>query len=157
MSGSESGDERLNRGFNARLMAAEASLLSPFVSPLVSPFRHVLLGRGAHTLAALVAELGTAGTAGDKEGTPGDSEGTRGDGMGTRGDSMETAGDKEGTPGDSEGTRGDGMGTRGDSMETVALGDTRGQRADLGGGPGDGPAPSFASAAFIGCDRNWGQ
>ncbi|XP_068855051.1 transferrin receptor protein 2 [Aphelocoma coerulescens] len=62
MSGSDSSNERLNRGFNARLMAAEASLLSPFVSPLVTPFRHVLLGRGGHTLPALVAELGTAGT-----------------------------------------------------------------------------------------------
>ncbi|XP_071276434.1 LOW QUALITY PROTEIN: transferrin receptor protein 2-like [Agelaius tricolor] len=48
---------------------AEASLLSPFVSPLVSPFRHILLGRGGHTLAALVAELGTAG---DSKGTAGD-------------------------------------------------------------------------------------
>ncbi|XP_014117737.1 PREDICTED: transferrin receptor protein 2 [Pseudopodoces humilis] len=65
MSGSDSSNERLNRGFNARLMAAEASLLSPFVSPLVTPFRHVLLGRGGHTLPALVAELGTAGTRGD--------------------------------------------------------------------------------------------
>ncbi|XP_030826444.1 transferrin receptor protein 2 [Camarhynchus parvulus] len=56
---------------------AEASLLSPFVSPLVSPFRHVLLGRGGHTLAALVAELGTA------RGTPGGGTGTPGGGTGT--------------------------------------------------------------------------
>ncbi|XP_030330408.1 transferrin receptor protein 2 isoform X4 [Strigops habroptila] len=61
MAGSEATNERLNRGFNARIMAAEASLLSPFVSPLVTPFRHVLLGRGDHTLPALAAQLGTRG------------------------------------------------------------------------------------------------
>ncbi|CAN8177245.1 unnamed protein product [Coccothraustes coccothraustes] len=153
MSGSDSSNERLNRGFNARLMAAEASLLSPFVSPLVSPFRHVLLGRGGHTLAALVAELGTAqGTPGDTAGTPGDSEGT--------------LGDSTGTPGDSEGTLGDRWpwGPSGSGGPLVTLGDggegTPGW-AELGGGPGDssghGSAPSFASAAFIGRDQNWGQ
>ncbi|XP_069738672.1 transferrin receptor protein 2 [Phaenicophaeus curvirostris] len=58
LAGSDARDERLNRGLNARVMAAEASLLSPFVSPLVSPLRHVLLGRGGHTLGSL---LGTRG------------------------------------------------------------------------------------------------
>ncbi|XP_071656218.1 transferrin receptor protein 2, partial [Patagioenas fasciata] len=66
MAGSEVTNERLNRGFNARIMAAEGSLLSPFVSPLVTPFRHVLLGRGDHTLAALGrGRLGTRGDGGD--------------------------------------------------------------------------------------------
>ncbi|KAM3656028.1 transferrin receptor protein 2 [Ammospiza maritima maritima] len=98
MSGSDGANERLNRGFNARLMAAEASLLSPFVSPLASPFRHVLLGRGKHTLAALVAELGThvqlrlallawtlRGTAGALAGDSGDI-GDIGGGLGDSGD-----------------------------------------------------------------------
>ncbi|XP_057254422.1 transferrin receptor protein 2-like, partial [Pezoporus wallicus] len=64
MAGADASNERLNRGFNARIMAAEASLLSPFVSPLVAPFRHVLLGRGGHTLPALGAQLGPGGGSG---------------------------------------------------------------------------------------------
>ncbi|XP_059728587.1 transferrin receptor protein 2 [Haemorhous mexicanus] len=158
MSGSDGSNERLNRGFNARLMAAEASLLSPFVSPLVSPFRHVLLGQGGHTLAALVAELGTAqGTPGDSTGTPGDSVGTPGDSVGTPGDSTGTPGDSTaahrdtaGTPGDSVGTPGDRVGTLGDSVQlrlallawtlrgtAGALAGDSGDIGDIGGGLGD--------------------
>ncbi|XP_053908677.1 kinesin-like protein KIF1C [Cuculus canorus] len=61
LEGSDARDESLNRHLNARVMAAEASLLSPFVSPLVSPLRHVLLGRGRHTLAALGDAWGHGG------------------------------------------------------------------------------------------------
>ncbi|XP_074387655.1 transferrin receptor protein 2 isoform X2 [Zonotrichia albicollis] len=143
MSGSDGANERLNRGFNARLMAAEASLLSPFVSPLVSPFRHVLLGRGGHTLAALVAELGTQrGTPGDNEGTPGDNVGTPGDNVGTAGDKLGTRGnstrthrDSEGTLGNSQGTPGDNEGTPGDNVGTP--GDHEGTPRDNEGTPGD--------------------
>lgn len=35
----------------------EANLLSPYVSPTSSPFRHILLGTGKHTLSALVKHL----------------------------------------------------------------------------------------------------
>ena len=31
----------------------EHTLLSPYVSPVETPFRHVLLGRGSHTLASI--------------------------------------------------------------------------------------------------------
>ena len=31
----------------------ESSLLSPYVSPIETPFRHLLLGRGSHTLASI--------------------------------------------------------------------------------------------------------
>ena len=31
----------------------EHTLLSPFVSPVETPFRHLLLGRGSHTLASI--------------------------------------------------------------------------------------------------------
>ncbi|XP_051990199.1 transferrin receptor protein 1-like [Xyrauchen texanus] len=45
------------RIINNRIMRVEGSLLSPFVSPRESPFRHILLGSGSHTLAALVDHL----------------------------------------------------------------------------------------------------
>lgn len=35
----------------------EGSLLSPYVSPRESPFRHIMLGSGSHTLADLVDHL----------------------------------------------------------------------------------------------------
>ncbi|XP_062384430.1 transferrin receptor 1a [Sardina pilchardus] len=45
------------RLLNDRLMRVEANLLSPYVSPIDSPFRHILLGSGQHTLSALVENL----------------------------------------------------------------------------------------------------
>ncbi|XP_068034178.1 transferrin receptor protein 2 [Anomalospiza imberbis] len=136
MSGSDSSNERLNRGFNARLMAAEASLLSPFVSPLVTPFRHVLLGRGGHTLPALVAELGTAGTP-VTAGTHGDS-GDSGDGSDS-GDSGHLrlallAWTLRGTAGALAGDSGDlgDMGGAGDSGDCGDMG-RAGDRGDIGG------------------------
>ncbi|KAM6953380.1 transferrin receptor 1b [Aplochiton taeniatus] len=44
------------RALNDRIMAVEHHLLSPYVSLTDVPFRHLLLGHGAHTLAA-IAEL----------------------------------------------------------------------------------------------------
>ncbi|TNN45031.1 Transferrin receptor protein 1 [Liparis tanakae] len=46
-------DVEAARILNDRLMTVEHSLLSPYVSPLETPFRHILLGRGAHTLASV--------------------------------------------------------------------------------------------------------
>ncbi|XP_061614053.1 transferrin receptor 1b [Phyllopteryx taeniolatus] len=46
-------DERSCRRINEKLMSVERNLLSPYVSPVDTPFRHLLLGRGKHTLAAL--------------------------------------------------------------------------------------------------------
>ncbi|XP_073704892.1 transferrin receptor 1a [Garra rufa] len=45
------------RIINNRIMRVEGSLLSPYVSPRQSLFRHILLGSGPHTLAALVDHL----------------------------------------------------------------------------------------------------
>ncbi|CAL8312928.1 unnamed protein product [Merluccius merluccius] len=42
------------RVLNDRIMAMEHCFLSPYVSPQVSPFRHILAGRGNHTLAAIL-------------------------------------------------------------------------------------------------------
>ncbi|XP_070709410.1 transferrin receptor 1b [Pempheris klunzingeri] len=41
------------RILNDRLMTVEHGLLSPYVSPIETPFRHILLGRGFHTLASI--------------------------------------------------------------------------------------------------------
>ncbi|KAM4606072.1 transferrin receptor protein 2-like [Polymixia lowei] len=41
------------RILNDRIMAVEHTLLSPYVVPQHTPFRHLLLGRGPHTLAAI--------------------------------------------------------------------------------------------------------
>ncbi|XP_075936537.1 transferrin receptor 1b [Anarhichas minor] len=41
------------RILNDRMMSVEHTLLSPYVSPVETPFRHLLLGRGAHTLASI--------------------------------------------------------------------------------------------------------
>ncbi|XP_054445770.1 transferrin receptor protein 2 isoform X3 [Pteronotus mesoamericanus] len=69
---SEGSDERLTRMYNVRIMRAftqgqsltfdlialsaqvEFYFLSQYVSPADSPFRHILLGRGDHTLGALL-------------------------------------------------------------------------------------------------------
>ncbi|XP_072525387.1 transferrin receptor 1a [Salminus brasiliensis] len=45
------------RIINNRIMGVERDLLSPYVSPRVSPFRHILHGSGSHTLGALLAHL----------------------------------------------------------------------------------------------------
>ncbi|XP_074549711.1 transferrin receptor 1b [Halichoeres trimaculatus] len=46
-------DKEACRILNDRIMKVEHSLLSPFVSPVDTPFRHILLGRGPHTLASI--------------------------------------------------------------------------------------------------------
>ncbi|XP_045675425.1 transferrin receptor protein 2 isoform X1 [Phyllostomus hastatus] len=51
---SESSDERLMRMYNVRIMRVEFYFLSQYVSPADSPFRHIFLGRGDHTLGALL-------------------------------------------------------------------------------------------------------
>ncbi|KAG5285607.1 hypothetical protein AALO_G00005320 [Alosa alosa] len=50
-------DPERSRMLNDRLMRVEANLLSPYVSPTNSPFRHILLGSGQHTLMALSEHL----------------------------------------------------------------------------------------------------
>lgn len=49
-------DPEACRLLNDRIMRIEHTLLSPYVSPNKTPFRHLLLGRGPHTLAA-IAEM----------------------------------------------------------------------------------------------------
>ncbi|XP_024427471.2 transferrin receptor protein 2 isoform X2 [Desmodus rotundus] len=51
---SEGSDERLMRMYNVRIMRVEFYFLSQYVSPADSPFRHIFLGRGDHTLDALL-------------------------------------------------------------------------------------------------------
>lgn len=45
------------RSLNDRVMKVEHSLLSPYVSPKDSPFRHILYGYGNHTVEALKKHL----------------------------------------------------------------------------------------------------
>uniref|UniRef100_A0A3Q2VF30 Transferrin receptor protein 1 n=1 Tax=Haplochromis burtoni TaxID=8153 RepID=A0A3Q2VF30_HAPBU len=45
------------RMINDRIMTVERNFLSPYVSPIDSPFRHILLGSGPHTLKALTNHL----------------------------------------------------------------------------------------------------
>ncbi|XP_053414014.1 transferrin receptor protein 2 isoform X2 [Nycticebus coucang] len=54
---SQQGDERLMRMYNVRIMRVEFYFLSQYVSPADSPFRHIFLGRGDHTLGALLNHL----------------------------------------------------------------------------------------------------
>ncbi|XP_053293176.1 transferrin receptor 1a [Pleuronectes platessa] len=49
------------RILNDRIMTVERNFLSPYVSPTDSPFRHILLGSGAHTLPALYNHLNILG------------------------------------------------------------------------------------------------
>lgn len=49
-------DPEACRLLNNRIMTIEHALLSPYVSPTETPYRHLLLGRGPHTLAA-IAEM----------------------------------------------------------------------------------------------------
>ncbi|XP_035474817.2 transferrin receptor 1b [Scophthalmus maximus] len=46
-------NQKTCRKINDQLMRVEHNLLSPYVSPVDAPFRHLLLGRGAHTLASI--------------------------------------------------------------------------------------------------------
>ncbi|KAM9337153.1 transferrin receptor 1b [Symphorus nematophorus] len=46
-------DREACRIINDRIMRVEHTLLSPYVSPIETPFRHLLLGRGSHTLASI--------------------------------------------------------------------------------------------------------
>ncbi|XP_077365722.1 transferrin receptor 1b isoform X2 [Festucalex cinctus] len=46
-------EERGCRRINDKLMSVERNLLSPYVSPVETPFRHLLVGRGEHTLTSL--------------------------------------------------------------------------------------------------------
>ncbi|XP_004691941.1 PREDICTED: transferrin receptor protein 2 [Condylura cristata] len=54
---SEESDERLTRMYNVRIMRVEFYFLSQYVSPADSPFRHIFLGRGDHTLGALLEHV----------------------------------------------------------------------------------------------------
>ncbi|KAG7227304.1 hypothetical protein INR49_000308, partial [Caranx melampygus] len=50
-------DIEMCRIINDRIMTVERNFLSPYVSPRDSPFRHILLGSGPHTLTALSNHL----------------------------------------------------------------------------------------------------
>ncbi|KAM9350106.1 transferrin receptor 1a [Symphorus nematophorus] len=50
-------DIEMCRIINDRIMTVERNFLSPYVSPRESPFRHILLGSGPHTLQALSNHL----------------------------------------------------------------------------------------------------
>ncbi|XP_068557604.1 transferrin receptor protein 1-like [Cebidichthys violaceus] len=50
-------DMEMCRILNDRIMTVERNFLSPYVSPRESPFRHILLGSGPHTLKALSNHL----------------------------------------------------------------------------------------------------
>ncbi|KAJ8387441.1 hypothetical protein AAFF_G00156790 [Aldrovandia affinis] len=50
-------DEGMTRLYNARIMRVEYYFLSQYVSTVETPFRHVLHGRGEHTLSALTEHL----------------------------------------------------------------------------------------------------
>ncbi|XP_058875205.1 transferrin receptor protein 2-like [Acipenser ruthenus] len=50
---SDESDERLVRLYNMRITRVEFYFLSPYVSATETPFRHILHGRGPHTLGAL--------------------------------------------------------------------------------------------------------
>ncbi|KAM6989589.1 transferrin receptor protein 1-like [Tautogolabrus adspersus] len=54
-------DIEMCRIINDRIMAVERNFLSPYVSPSESPFRHILLGSGAHTLKGLSNHLDALG------------------------------------------------------------------------------------------------
>ncbi|XP_031440944.1 transferrin receptor protein 2 isoform X1 [Clupea harengus] len=50
-------DERMTRLYNTRIMRVEYYFLSQYVSAVETPFRHILHGRGDHTLSALTEHL----------------------------------------------------------------------------------------------------
>ncbi|KAM7369674.1 hypothetical protein PAMP_010978 [Pampus punctatissimus] len=53
ISNTDINDQQACRILNNRIMSVEHGLLSPYVSPIDTPFRHLLLGRGNHTLASI--------------------------------------------------------------------------------------------------------
>uniref|UniRef100_A0AAQ5XMU7 Transferrin receptor protein 1 n=1 Tax=Amphiprion ocellaris TaxID=80972 RepID=A0AAQ5XMU7_AMPOC len=55
-------DVEMCRIINERIMTVERNFLSPYVSSRESPFRHILLGSGPHTLKALSTHLDALGT-----------------------------------------------------------------------------------------------
>ncbi|XP_026549351.1 transferrin receptor protein 2-like, partial [Notechis scutatus] len=55
---SEEHNERLLRMFNVRIMRVEFYFLSQYVAVTETPFRHILHGRGPHTLRALLEHVG---------------------------------------------------------------------------------------------------
>ncbi|XP_069574341.1 transferrin receptor 1a [Brachyistius frenatus] len=55
-------DVEMCRLINDRIMAVERNLLSPYVSPRETPYRHILVGLGSHTLKALSNHLEALGT-----------------------------------------------------------------------------------------------
>lgn len=50
-------DVEMCRILNERIMTVEKNFLSPYVSPLDTPFRHILLGSGPHTFKSLSSHL----------------------------------------------------------------------------------------------------
>ncbi|KAK5859587.1 hypothetical protein PBY51_021135 [Eleginops maclovinus] len=50
-------DIEMCRILNDRIMTVERNLLSPYTSPRESPFRHILMGSGPHTMQALYSHL----------------------------------------------------------------------------------------------------
>ncbi|XP_042327281.1 transferrin receptor protein 2 isoform X2 [Sceloporus undulatus] len=56
--GSEEHNERLLRMYNVRIMRVEFYFLSQYVAVTETPFRHILHGRGPHTLGALLEHVG---------------------------------------------------------------------------------------------------
>ncbi|XP_036603795.1 transferrin receptor protein 1 isoform X2 [Trichosurus vulpecula] len=54
---SDTTNRLVNREINDRIMKVEYSLLSPYVSPRETPFRHIFWGSGSHTLSALLDHL----------------------------------------------------------------------------------------------------
>uniref|UniRef100_A0A673XHD0 Transferrin receptor protein 1 n=1 Tax=Salmo trutta TaxID=8032 RepID=A0A673XHD0_SALTR len=50
-------DVEMCRNINDRIMSVERDFLSPYVSPRETPFRHILVGSGSHTLKALSDHL----------------------------------------------------------------------------------------------------
>ncbi|KAL7991143.1 hypothetical protein Chor_014573 [Crotalus horridus] len=51
-------DRDASRLLNDRLMKVEYQFLSPYVSPKDTPFRHIFLGSGSHTVQALLENVG---------------------------------------------------------------------------------------------------
>ncbi|XP_061093887.1 transferrin receptor protein 1-like [Conger conger] len=54
---SDLSDVEMCRTINDRIMRVEANLLSPYVSPKDTPFRHIKFGSGSHTMEALLDHL----------------------------------------------------------------------------------------------------
>nr|DBA29651.1 TPA: hypothetical protein GDO54_005717 [Pyxicephalus adspersus] len=51
-------NEKMIQFFNVRIMRVEFYFLSQYVSAISYPYRHILIGRGEHTLDALIEQLG---------------------------------------------------------------------------------------------------